>query len=387
MPQRESQRAALGGDVASHALNEALRVSFRLLKFAMVLVAALFFLSGIFTVKQGEQAFVLRFGKIVTSRDATGEERAVLGPGIHFAWPFLIDEIVRFPVEERRELPMEAFWYQEEKQQPGRRLPAGLTPGQGGYALTGDVNILHSSWHIVYQIADPVRFFTKLNDPDALAPSEAADTYEGLLTSLLRNAVIRMMARSKVDDAYRRGQGLLRAEIREALKAEVDQLHIGIKVLDVTVDPKRPITPPRQVKEAFDAAQQAEQESSALIGAARGDASKIVNDAKGAASRVLTDAERYKSTLINQAAGDAKYIGDLLTAYPGQPHLLGLFLQQRLIEVVEEALAASDERFVVTEDDTTGRREVRILLNREPKAVIEKIKREQEKAKKKKEEK
>jgi len=362
--QRESQRAALGGDVASQALNEALSVSFRLLKLAMVLVVALFFLSGIFTVKQGEQAFILRFGEIVTHRDPkTGEDTRLLGPGIHFAWPFLIDEVIHFPTERSLSQPIDQFWYVEDADPT--RPAATLAPGRGGYALTGDVNILHTKWVVFYRATDPIKFFEHLDVPSVLVQNEVVDRHEQLLMAVVRNAVIRTMAHFTVDDAFFKRRDKVIEEVFARASADVDTLDVGMKIARINLEG---IVPPRQAKIAFDAVGQAEQQRSALIHRAEAYYSETVNQAKGEASRTVNEALAYKTRVAAQAAADARYIRDLLDKYPNQPQMLSLFLQQRLLETLQEVLEASDERFIVA-DPETGKRQVRIETNRDPEQV------------------
>ena len=83
-------------DVAGRSLFEALRVSFIILKVIMIVLVVLFLDSGFRTVGSDEQALVLRFGKI----RGVGDQR-VLGPGLHWVFPYPIDTIVKIPVEKR----------------------------------------------------------------------------------------------------------------------------------------------------------------------------------------------------------------------------------------------------------------------------------------------
>jgi regulator of protease activity HflC (stomatin/prohibitin superfamily) len=363
--QRTSERAALGGDVASQALNEALRVSFLILKLAMLLVALLFAGSGVFIVKEGEQAFVLRFGRIVTRYDPqTDRETAILKAGIHFAWPFLVDEVVRFPVERVLRQREDAFWYQEVMGPSGPRIPPGIAPDQGGYHLTGDANILHSRWEIQYRVFDPVKFARTLDDPAALASEEPTGRLRGLMSALLRNAVARAISRFPVDAAYRTHQEDLRSAARDGLVADLDALDMGIQVSELLL---RPIVPPRQVRAAFDDAEQAAQESSKLIHDAEAYANKVINEAKSNASRLLAKAKAYKNQIAKQAAADADYIQKLRE----QPGALSRFLEQRRLEVIEKFLEAADEIFIVKEGRDDIRQKIITLLNRDPKTVRE----------------
>ena len=78
-------------DVAAKSLTDALRFSFWILKFIMLILVGLFFASGIFRVQENEKAIVLTFGKI----RGTGAEERILTSGLHWAWPAPIDEIVK----------------------------------------------------------------------------------------------------------------------------------------------------------------------------------------------------------------------------------------------------------------------------------------------------
>src|SRR6266496_3554567 len=74
-------------DAGSQALSEALRSSFAVVKFLMVVLLFVFLLSGFFTVGPQERAIILRLGKPVGQG-----EKALLGPGLHLSFPYPIDD-------------------------------------------------------------------------------------------------------------------------------------------------------------------------------------------------------------------------------------------------------------------------------------------------------
>lgn len=361
-PQTAGERAALGGDAASQALNEALRVSFWLLKFAMVGVVVLFFFSGCYEVKEYEQAIVLRFGRVVYHTDTEGNRTPLYGAGLHLAWPFLIDEVVRFPVGAVIEEPVEAFWYKEREEDPNATVPAGIKPGTEGFNLTADANILHSHWRVFYRIADPLKFCERLADPAALTPKGATGHVRGVVHSLLRNAIIRTIARYSVDDAYRNRKKLLQDEVQTALILHLKKLDVGIAIERVTLDA---IVPPRQAKGAFDDVIEAEQEHSEQKHKAQGKASEILNAAKAEASRTKAQALAYKVRVKEQADADAAYIEDLLNKFPDKPDLLDIFLEHHLVEVLEETLKDAEEIYVVR-PGPGGRQEIRLYIKPDP---------------------
>ena len=80
-------------DTAGKSLSDALHLSFTILKVIMVVLVILFLTSGIFRVQEDENALVLQFGKI---RGNVSENR-VPKPGLHWAWPEPISEIITIP--------------------------------------------------------------------------------------------------------------------------------------------------------------------------------------------------------------------------------------------------------------------------------------------------
>jgi len=141
-------------DAAGVSLYEALRISFVILKVIMLLLVIIFLASGFRTVGPDEQALVLRFGRI----RGIGESR-LLGPGLHWVFPYPIYEIVKIPVGKKSDVSVDSFWYfqtEEEKLPGGTKrsyVPPTLDPLKDGYCITrsegsnfadSDYNIVHS---------------------------------------------------------------------------------------------------------------------------------------------------------------------------------------------------------------------------------------------------
>src|SRR6185436_3045248 len=79
-------------DAGSQALSEAFRSSFFIVKMVMGALVVIFLCSGFFMVSPDHRAVILRFGKL------RGEGRAaLLGPGLHWAFPAPIDEVRKIP--------------------------------------------------------------------------------------------------------------------------------------------------------------------------------------------------------------------------------------------------------------------------------------------------
>ena len=96
-------------NAADKSLSEALRISFIILTIIMIgLVIGFLVFGGFRVVESDEQALVLTFGKI----RGIGEDR-LLKPGLRWAWPYPLQEVVKIPVTKKVNLAIDTFWYIE----------------------------------------------------------------------------------------------------------------------------------------------------------------------------------------------------------------------------------------------------------------------------------
>src|SRR5450432_3131020 len=153
----ENAAPVAADDAGSQALAEALSSSFAIVKIVMVMMIITFFCSGFFTVGPQEKAVILRFGKPV------GEgAKALLTSGLHWSFPYPIDEVVRIPITEIQKISSNNGWYltTPEAELSGEEMPAGasLNPAIDGYVITADRNIIHTRATLYYHIAQPIHF-------------------------------------------------------------------------------------------------------------------------------------------------------------------------------------------------------------------------------------
>src|SRR5580704_6950588 len=112
-------------DAGSQALSEALRSSFVIVKIIMGILLLLFLGSGFFKVEPQFKAIVLRMGKPV------GEgEKALLGPGLHWAFPPPIDQVEYIPFTSLQTANSSVGWYQSADDRA-----RGVPPVEGGDKL------------------------------------------------------------------------------------------------------------------------------------------------------------------------------------------------------------------------------------------------------------
>jgi len=395
-------------DAAGKSLTQALHVSFQILKGIMVFLLIVFACSGIFQVQQDEEALRLHFGQIKGPA-----EDPVLKPGIQFAWPEPIDEVIRIPVARELSIPIDSFWYYEspqEKLNPTKQPVSGpLDPLKDGYCLTRndslegmtgtDYNIVHSQWTVTYKIDSPRHFFENVYIRDR-RPGEdlleaASDTLVPLLDSLASNAIVRTMVKYSIDEAVK-SETQIALDVKTVLQDKLDQIQCGIVVGDVRAGR---IIWPRQVDEAFQASSRARQERDQ----ARIDASsykdKLLTDTGGADAEMIleklkqpglsqeqqvqevaklsgqvqssiSEARLYRTKVVEDAKGNAEYLQKILPEYEKYPELV---IQDIYQKIIEQVMAGADEKiFIQTREGLPD--ELRFIINRNPNVKKEKPK-------------
>src|ERR1043166_9745973 len=250
-------------DTGSQALSEALRSSFAIVKALMIGLVIVFFASGFFTINQQERGIILRFGKPVGAG-----EKALLGPGAHWALPSPIDEVVRIPIGQVQTLASTIGWYATTaaKEASGTEPEPGpsLNPAIDGYVLTGDQNIIHVRGNLLYRISEPgLRF--------AFDFSSASN----LVQKAFNNALLNAAADLTVDDALK-DVPRFREKVTARLQVLIAQQGLGIVVDRVDLQ----TIPPRKLRPEFD-----------KVLAALVTREKILNDARGYQNQTVSRAK------------------------------------------------------------------------------------------------
>ena len=389
-------------DAAGKSLTDALRVSFVVLKLFMAVLVLLFFVSGVFRIQPNEQALVLRLGKI----RGMGQGR-LLGPGLQWAFPAPIDEIVRIVTKKKQTLAIDSFWYfqREEDKLKGRKPRPGrtLSPLRDGYCLTrndsvagtgeNDYNIVHAKWELTHTIERPELFFKNIYYK-APAPGQdfldvVSETLDPLLKSMVEDAIVTTMVNYSIDEAIV-SESRIPKDISRLLQAKLDQIESGIKVDSMQISER--ITWPLQVDSAFQASNKASQTSQRFVTEARAYSEKILNEAGGPAvedvlgalkdpaisgaareellSRLtgtcqekISLARAYRTKTVETAKADAEYLAMLLPEYRKRPKLV---LQKLYQDAIEEVLNNADEKVFLQPSTSVRPKELRILINRDP---------------------
>jgi membrane protease subunit HflK len=333
-------------DAGSQALAEALRSSFAVVKIVMALMVVAFFCSGFFQVGPSEKAIILRFGKPVGAG-----QKALLNSGLHWSFPYPIDEVVKIPITEIQKVTSDNGWYftTPEQELSGEEIPAGpsLDPSRDGYVITGDRNIIHTRATLFYHIEDPIRY--------VFGFTNAVQT----LRNILDESMLYTAAHFKVDDALYSDQDGFQEAVQQRAGDLADQAQLGIAIDNCAIQN----IPPRQLADVFSQVTTSRENSHKTITIAQTDANNILQQAGAQANAIVNEAESARTNYVSSVIADAKRFSDLLPEYESNRDL---FVETTLLPVMGEALTnVQDKMFLPVHAD--GRpAELRLMINREP---------------------
>jgi modulator of FtsH protease HflK len=333
-------------DPGAQALSEALRSSFNIVKLLMFVLLLAFIFSGIFTVRPNQVAIKLRFGKPV----GVGNER-LLKPGLHWAFPYPLDEIVYVPVGESHTITSTAGWFYqspEEEAAGAEAQPKGsLQPGVDGYTLTGDGDIIHVRATLNYHITDPISYVFDFAN------------VTNLLQHVLDDALFHASARFTADDAIYRNKLAFQEAVLARVNDTIEKLKLG-----VVVEPREVRTsPPADVNKAFNDVLNAQQEGDIKIQEAQSYARGATNKAVGEAFVITRDGVTRSNYITQTVAAEAKSFDDLLPRYESNPEL---FQQRLLAEAIQRVMTNAQFKTFLPERPDGKPWELRLQLSKEP---------------------
>jgi membrane protease subunit HflK len=324
-------------DSGSQALAEALRSSFFVVQVLMVVLVVVFLASGVFQVKTQERAVVLRLGSPV------GGTNALLGPGLHWSFPYPIDEVVRIKYSEIQKVTSSVGWYLQEN--------AGgmsLNPAVDNYTLTSDGNIIHTRATLYYRIVDPIRYeFDFLNASNAVQ-------------NALDNALVYASTRFTIDQILTKEGPRFQETVQARVSELVDKEKLGIVV---ERPPDMETTAPLSLKPAFENVVKALSTQDKIRNDAFAYRSQTLNGATAEAARLTNTAQLERTTLVASVRADAANFTALLPQYQANPALVANVL---LYEKIAQVLTNVEDKIYLPERADGHPRELRLQLSREP---------------------
>lgn len=269
-------------DPANQSLTDALRLSYRILRFVMVVLLALFLVSGFETVTESQTGVRLLFGKMQVNE--MGD--AALGTGLRWSIaPYPAGEFIIFNQSDTVSIDR-VFFPQLRSGETvadaiSRTQPHDpLQPGLDGALLTADDGIVHLQLRATYIIDDPVGYLSNMRQ----------DKAKEIITLALQRGSIHTVAEMTVDE-FLDNHDELAGRIRDAAQQVLNGLNAGVTLDRVQT---MQVRPPFAIVKVFDELQNA------------------VNDAGSRRSEGLQDRERV---LIGTAGANFRHLVELIESY------------------------------------------------------------------------
>jgi len=261
-------------DPANQSLTDALRLSFRVLQVAIIVLAVLFLFSGFRTVGNGEGGVATVWGEI--------SDPAGLEPGLATNWPPPVGDFVLFKADGRSVTDNNAFVslaqiaHGQERSIQKAVVTDRLKPERDGSFLTVGGEIGHIRVSATYAVADPARFLESVGDREA----------DALVRLALQRAVIQVGASHTLQDLRDTiTPDLLKSMLRDRTQAMLEAASTGLMVTSIEMS-QSPL-PPAAIQQDFESYSRVRQEVAADIEQARQDAQETLLAAAGPGHEAL----------------------------------------------------------------------------------------------------
>jgi membrane protease subunit HflK len=277
------------------------------------------FSTSFFVVDQTSRAVITTFGKFTS----------VATPGLHFKFPFGIQQSYSVPTEV---IQTEQFGFRTEKAGVVTTYSDQTFPEEATM-LTGDLNIVDVEWIIQYKINDPKAWLFNLSDRH----KTIRDISQGVVNLLVGDRTILGV------------MGPERVAIQEAAVQMMNETFssygLGIQVTQVQL---QNIVPPKGVQDAFEDVNKAIQDMNRLINEGKEAYNAEIPKVDGQSSQIIEVAQGYSSERVNKARGDVARFNSVYEEYRKAPDITRQRLYYEMVEEVfkgEKNVELIDKRF------------------------------------------
>ena len=286
------------------AFSQILEYIIRYFRWLVLFAAVLIALSGIYRVESYEVAIVLRLGRL--TGNILGEQ--IKKPGLHFALPFFIDEVIKIPVQTMHERDITTHY----------RVWRGRIPPDvesNGYLLTGDNYVVLVRVNVLYQIENPVFY--------AIYNYDTGKVIDGVVSGELTRLVTQM----DIDSVLTGGRAQLASAILANAQKTLDELNTGVVIAAVELTG---IVPPMETAAYFEEVRSAAVQKETLIQQSLQSASSIVLNAQAAASAYSSSAISNQQTRLARAHSEMAEFNGIAGQFAVNPQLIktGNFLER-----------------------------------------------------------
>jgi len=254
----------------------------------IVVVVAIYFLTGIYTVGPDEVGVVKTLGRF------SGQ----VPPGVHYHLPYPFQTVEKPKVTELRRIEI-GF----RTLHPGPPPRYQLFPEES-LMLTGDENIVDCQYIVQYRISDPYSYLFLVYSAES-AVRNAAEA-----------AMREVVGKKTIDEVLTVGRSDIQQEVRSLMQNILATYQSGIDVVAVQM---QDVQPPQEVASAFKDVASAREDRVRFINQAQAYRNQIIPQARGEAAKILEEAQAFQATVTKEAEGEAARFLQVLSEYQLNP--------------------------------------------------------------------
>lgn len=271
-------------------------------------LVALWLVQCVYTIQPDQLGVELRLGK---------PKNEISEPGLHFHfWP--VETVEKATTAEKLTTIGSGS---------GSRANSGLM-------LSGDQNIVDVTFSVAYQVSSPKEYLFDVADPDEM------------LRSVAESAMREVVGRRQAQDVFRDDRQGIEDDVRQTVQATMDQYGAGLNVNAISIEDA---SPPREVADAFDEVQRAEQDEDRFREEANQYANQKLGQARGEAAQVREDAAAYANRIVQEATGEAQRFVSVFDEYKKAPEVTR---KRMFLETMEKVLGDSNK--VIIDQKSSG---------------------------------
>lgn len=249
-------------------------------------LVGIWFASGVYEVKEGEEAAVMRFGQFVRKGS----------PGLNYHLPLPFEQVVVEKVNQSRRI--------EIGYRSANNLRSNMDNTKAIMAestmLTGDENIVALNCDVMWHISNLEKYIFNIVNPE--------ESVKIVAESAIREVIGNTPISSILSDQKQEITNKIEALTREILV----HYNAGVEIEKVQL---LKAEPPVEVIDAYRDVQTSKADKEREINQALSYNNDILPKARGEAARILQEAEGYRQEVISKAEGDSKRFAAVYTQY------------------------------------------------------------------------
>mgnify|MGYP001813240173 CR=1 FL=1 len=265
-----------------------------------------------YKVNPNQLGIVLRFGEYVKQTP----------PGLHFRWPYPINEVLLPDVTRNNRIQIgmrSAVGRNSSRAQAIRDVP------EESLMLTGDENIVDVDFEVQWKIKDAKSYLFNIQNPETTVKEVAESAMREIVGE---NDIERVLTEAREE---------VKAKVFKLIQRTLDEYKAGIEIVQVQL---QKVDPPGKVIGAFRDVQAARADQERLQNEATAYANKIVPEARGDAERILQAAQGYRQQTVAEAVGQASRFEKVYEEYRKAPEVTR---KRMFLETMERVYQGTDK--------------------------------------------